>query len=135
MPLPTPEQLDTFAQGMAAGLSIRQAALRAGYGPHSSSYYRWPKRASFMAKVEKFRRLLDPAATADLEPIIKRLLAAADRVETADGPALRAVRDLLSEAARLKQLLPPPETAGGRATHYEMTREAWLATFAPKSSQ
>jgi hypothetical protein len=134
MPFPSPQQLDTFADGIAEGLPVRPAAIRAGYSATSNSVYQWLKRPEFMARVEKFRRRRAPAATGDLEPVIERLLAAADSAAALNSaPALRAVRDLLAEAAKLKQLLPPPEATPPRA--YEMTREAWLDAFAPRDPE
>jgi hypothetical protein len=128
----SPERQDALAEGLAKGLTARQAALRAGFGPRNDVYYRWLKLPEFMARVERHRRAQAPAGSADLQPVIERLLAAADKgAEATDGPTLRAVCDLLAEAARLKQLLPAPESEA-RPQNYEMTREAWLAAFAPK---
>ncbi len=129
----TSQQLDAFADAIADGLPVRRAALRAGYSPLSKSVYLWVKRPDFIARVERRRARREPASAADLEPIIERLLAAADRAAEAepDAALLRAMRELLVEAARLKQLLPAPEAGG--AADYEMNREAWLATYGPKA--
>jgi hypothetical protein len=123
------EKQETLAEGIAMGLTGRAAGSRAGFAPTNDSFYRWLKLPEFIARIDKHRRALDPAATNDLQPIIARLLAAADKVTATDGATLRAVRDLLAEAARLKQLLPAEDTA---PVNYEMTREEWLAAFAPK---
>ena len=134
MPHPTPQQLDAFADGIAEGLSVRAAAVRAGYSPHSSSIYLWPKKPAFMARVEKFRARREPAGAVDLAPIIERLVAIADRAAiSTDAAAMRAARELLSEAARLKRLDPPPAEPAQRG--YELDREAWLAAFAPKREE
>jgi hypothetical protein len=45
---------------------------------------------------------------------------------------MNAAARMISEAARLKQLLPAPDD---RSQYYEMTREEWLATFAPKPTE
>jgi phage terminase small subunit len=92
---------------------VRPAAIRAGYSATSNSVYQWLKRPEIMARVEKFRRRRAPAATGDLEPVIERLLAAADSAAALNSaPGLRAVCGLLTQAAKLKQLLPSPEAAG-----------------------
>jgi phage terminase small subunit len=126
----TLEQQDKFADELAAGLPICRAAENAGYKPKSEAAHNLAKEPEFMAKVEKRRRARTPAANPDLEPIIERLLAAADKAGAmGSAAAMRATCELLTEAARLKQLLPPEETA---PANHEMTREEWLAAFAPK---
>jgi phage terminase small subunit len=140
------ETQDAFAEGLAMDLPVREAADRAGYSPNSNSVFQWRKRPEFIAHIEKRRRALNPGSTPDLEPVIKRLIAAADNAAGAkDAPTLRAVRDLLAEAAKLKQLLPAPDTPAPVTPapvtpapprqEYEMTREAWLAAYGPKDPQ
>jgi len=135
MPLPTLQQLDAFADGVAEGLSVRAAAIRAGYSPLSKRIYRRLKEPSFIARVEKFRARREQAAANDLAPIIERLVAIADQATktSTDAAAMRAARELLSEAARLKRLGPAPAepVTGG----YELDRDAWLAAFAPKQDE
>jgi hypothetical protein len=129
----SPKQMDAFADGVAEGWPVRPAAVRAGYSPKSNCIYAWMKRPEFIARVEKHRARREPAAGPNLGPIIERLLAVADRAALAqsDPAMLRAVRELLAEAARLKQLLSVADAAEGPG--YELTREAWLANFAPKT--
>jgi hypothetical protein len=55
----------------------------------------------------------------------------AEKALTLNSPAaLNAAARMIAEAARLKQLLPPPVEA--RRRNYEMPREEWLAKYAPK---
>jgi hypothetical protein len=129
MPIPTEEQLDTFALGCAKDMAICRAGIAAGYKPKSNAMYRRYHRPDFQARIAAHRRALGQAKTPDLIPIIERLVAAADKARAMDSAAaMKAACDLLAEAARLKRLLPIDEAAPS----FEMTREEWLATFAPR---
>lgn len=130
---PSAERLEAFAEGLAVGLSVRQAALKSGYAPSGHSYYGWLKKPEFMARVEKLRRARSPAATSDLEPVIERLLEAAEAAKSlGSADALKAACNLLTEAGRLKRLLPAPDD---RPRRYEMPHEEWLATYPPKPAE
>jgi hypothetical protein len=134
---PPDSQLEKFAAGIAKGYTQRRAADEAGYSPRTKSMSKWLRRPSFMDRVERYRRANGTSVAPDLLPIIERLVKVADAVtaprasgEPPTAAAVQAARAALVEAARLKQLLP---TDVPRAEdYYQMTREEWLATFAPK---
>jgi hypothetical protein len=131
MPSPTEEQLDALAAGYARGLSKQAAAVAAGYSPRTSSFREHFKKQAFQDRIDKHRRALNQAETPDLVPIIERLVSAADKAAAMPtAAAMKAACDLLAEAARLKRLLPLDQAAA--RPRYEMTREEWLATFAPR---
>ena len=131
MPAPTEEELDTFALGCAKGLAICRAGIAAGYKPKSNAMYKRFHRADFQERIAKHKRALSQAERPDLIPIIERLVETADKARAmGSAAAMKAACDLLAEAARLKRLLPIDEVAPS----FEMTREEWLATFAPRAA-
>jgi hypothetical protein len=128
---PSEAQLEIFAEAYARGARIKDAGLAAGYSAESKAMYRRFHSDDFQERVKRHQRALIPAETPDLVPVIDRLMKAADAAVTLkSAAAMKAACDLLAEAARLKRLLPLDQPDQG--PRYEMTREEWLATFAPR---
>jgi hypothetical protein len=128
---PSEAQLEIFAATYVDGATIQDAGIAAGYSPVSKAMYRRFHSDDFQERVARHKRALAPSETPDLVPVIDRLMKAADAAVTLrSAAAMKAACDLLAEAARLKRLLPLHER--GTLPNYEMTREEWLATFAPR---
>jgi hypothetical protein len=112
---------------------IKDAGIAAGYSPRSKSMYKRFHSKPFQERLKRHQRALAFSDTSDLVPIIDRLVKAADTAVTLKSAAgMKATCNLLAEAARLKRLLPLDAPAHG--PRYEMTREEWLATFAPRAA-
>jgi hypothetical protein len=119
-----------YARNVAAGMPPKDAYVAAGYSATSSYYDVLFKQDRFQAEVERWRRKLRGGGSPDLGPVIDELMDGAQKALALNtGVGMQAACQMLTEAARLKQLLPRDEHA---RPHYEMTREEWLATFAPR---
>jgi uncharacterized membrane protein len=127
-------RFEAMAQGVAAGQTTKAAAIAAGYTGTATSYYQVAKRADFKARVKVLEQERLWGGSSDLAPAINLLMRGAEKALTLNSPAaLNAAARMIAEAARLKQLLPPPPVEA-RRRNYEMPREEWLATYAPKPS-
>jgi hypothetical protein len=117
---------EALAQGLADGLALHAATKAAGYSRQTGESRRPAARADIQARVAEIaseRR----AAAAALEPVIDKLMdlaAEAGKLGTAAGMA--AARGLLSEAARVKLLLPPAPDPN-RYVPPDLTTEQWVA--------
>jgi hypothetical protein len=122
-------RMEALAQGLADGLALHAATAAAGYSRQTGESQRRAARADVQHRLTEIageRR----AAAAALEPVIDKLMdlaAEAGKLGTAAGMA--AARGLLSEAARVKLLLPPPPQAQ-RELPPQLTTEEWVAKYA-----
>lgn len=125
-------RFEAMAQGVAAGQTTKAAAIAAGYTGTATSYYQVAKRDDFKARVKVLEQERPWGGSSDLAPAINLLMRGAEKALTLDSAAaLNAAAKMIAEAARLKQLLPPPPVQG-RTQRYEISREEWLATYGPK---
>jgi hypothetical protein len=125
------KRFEAYAKGVAAGEPPKSASVAAGYSPNSSYYDVLFKEERFQAAVARWKVKLRGGASPDLAPIIDDLMAGAEKaIALNSGAGMHAACRMLAEAGRLKRLLPLDADAG--VPHYEMTREEWLATFAPQ---
>ena len=118
---------EALAQGLACGMSKSAAARAAGYVKHSGHVGRLCTCASIVARVAHIVEETPRGGSSDLAPVINelmRLAALGGTLGTAAG--LTAAKQLLVEAARLKERLPLPEMV----LEPEMSREEWIATYA-----
>jgi hypothetical protein len=128
-----PARFMAYAKNVAAGMPPKDAYAAAGYSGTSSYYDTLFKQEHFQAEVERWRRKLRGGGSPDLGPIIDELMDGAQKALALNsGVGMQAACQMLTEAARLKQQLPREEHAPPR---YEMTREEWLATFAPLANR
>jgi hypothetical protein len=122
-------RMEALAQGLADGLALHAATKAAGYSRQTGESRRRAARADVQARVAEIARERR-ASAADLEPVIEQLIglaAEAGKLGTAAG--MTAARGLLSEAARLKLLLPPAPDPN-RYVPPDLTTEQWVAKYA-----
>lgn len=129
--LKTPQQ-EALAHGVANGLNFNQVARQAGYAKKNLSRLKkyWSDKPEFVARVAEINASAEADVSDDLRPVIRELMAAARKaVALESGVGMRAAATMYAEAARLKQALgaqyEEPEL------YPAMSREEWLATFAP----
>ncbi len=121
-------RLECFARALAGGAAPKAAALSAGYVAESDSAKARAARPPVLARV---RELEVEAANEgrDLRPVITRLMTLATTAsELGTVAGMVAAHGLLTEAAKLKGMLPPPPRPRIRS----MGNAEWMATFAPK---
>jgi hypothetical protein len=124
-------RLEAFAQAIATGLSCREAQKKAGYADSGRGSKYHSERTDVVARVAELVRRAIWGGTSDLAPAIDALAAVGEAAQAlGSAAALREAKGAYSEAARLKRLLPP--SAPPPAAMPDMTREEWLATFAPR---
>jgi len=129
-PLPDP-RLEAFAQAMAGGLPPRKAQTEAGYADSGRGAKTHSEREDVRARADEIVRHAMWGGTCDLGPAIDALAAVGEAAQAlGSASALREAKGAFAEAARLKRLLPP--SAPPPAAMPDMTREEWLATFAPR---
>ncbi|MGH7025241.1 MAG: hypothetical protein ACREEB_16860 [Caulobacteraceae bacterium] len=128
------QQFEKLARGVAAGQTVKDAALAAGYGPTSTSCYQVVKRADFKTRVEMLKLELQWGGSPDLAPAINMLMGGAHKVFGAEKPsaaALNAATKMVVEAAKLKRVLPRPEED---EPDYDLSTEDWVATYSPRGA-
>jgi hypothetical protein len=118
-----------MAQGVADGLCLKQAGIAAGYSRNSTScIYKVARDPAFRARVETLIRQRQWGASDGLAPMIELMVDCAQSArELGNGAGMTAAHRLLAEAARLKQLLPPPLAPG------ELSDEDWRRAYGPRS--
>lgn len=137
-PLDDP-RYEALAQGLARGLSLRQANAEAGL--KEARPCRMRRRAARKDVAARIAELKAQMTWGDAEPlrvIYERAMALADRAGGLDsGAALAAARGLFAEAARAVREAGIFGAESGRAqtprgpVPPDMTNEEWLAAFAP----
>ena len=110
MPALTKHRYEPFAQALSRDLHPVAAAKEAGFKGNKTQSCERAQRPEVIARVEELRRRRDWGGSRDLGPMIDELMAAARQASTlTTAAAFVAVRGLIVEAARLKQMLPEPE--------------------------
>jgi hypothetical protein len=97
---------EAMARGVAAGKTIFQAAVDAGYGPKGRLCYKHTRRDDGAPEVERWKLDLQRGGSGDLAPVVNDLMAGAQRsmgLNSAGG--MMAAYRMLTEAARLKQII------------------------------
>ena len=130
MPAIQNSRYEAFAHQLAQDLNPQDAALAAGFVKSQTQACRRALRPEIVKRVEELRRLRDWGGSRDVGPLINELGAAVQEARKLDtAAAFVAVRGLIVEAARLKQMLPEPE----EPFEPPMTPEEWLKEFRPKN--
>ena len=123
---------EAFAQAMARGTAPIDACSEAGYGRWYKQAKRLSTNAEIIARIEEIREHEAGGGSDDLAPVIDALMSLAKKAAGLNtAAAMGAARGALAEAARLKQLLPKPKTAG--EIEAEMQHEEWLEQFGIQS--
>lgn len=120
---------ESLAKGVAAGLTLRDAGLAAGYSGKSDYIYDVAKKEDYIKRVSVLRKDRAWGGSADLAPAIDMLMGAAEKIlgnNDLTPAACDAAQRLIAEAARLKQKLP--KRASG-----DLSLEEWVTRFGPKS--
>ncbi|HEY5070529.1 MAG TPA: hypothetical protein VII63_00715 [Caulobacteraceae bacterium] len=132
------KRLEALAQALAKGLPVHAATRKAGYSRQCEVSRRRAARAEVVTRVGEIE-LERIAAAADLVPLIRQLTtlaAAAGKLGSAAG--MVAARGLLAEAALHKRHLaasrPAATSVSGPVPPPVLTKEEWIAAFAPKAS-
>ncbi len=126
------ERREKLAQALARGLGVEAANCEAGYAKQCGSSIERAARADVRARVAEIEaeRLREAA---DLVPIIDKLVELADVASKLEsGVGMMAACRMLSEAARLKGLLPSVEDLYEEPLPPRLSKEEWIAAFAPK---
>jgi hypothetical protein len=123
---------ELFAQGLAQGLSPDEAAVKAGYEGEKKQARKRALHPKVVERVEELRRLRAWGGSSDVGPLIDELMKTVQEARKLDtAAAFVAIRGLIVEAARLKQMLP--ETESDDPPCRELTREEWVEKFSPKT--
>lgn len=131
MPALKKDRYEPFAEALSRGLSPMAAAVDAGFAKSQTQACKRAGRPEVVARVEELRRLRDWGGSRDLGPLIDELGAAVQEARKLNSAAaFVAVRGLIVEAARLKQMLPQPQ----RPIPRQMTTAEWLEEFGPKKN-
>jgi hypothetical protein len=110
MPALKNSRYEAFAHQLALDLNPQDAALAAGFAKSQTQACNRALRPEIVARVEELQRLRDWGGSRDLGPLINELGAAVQVARKLDtAAAFVAIRGLIVEAARLKQMLPEPE--------------------------
>lgn len=103
-----PRKLERFALGIASGLTVRAAALRAGYCSTSNHIHKIARRPEFQSRVAELKLELQWGRSGELGPVVNALRALAERAAATNNPlALSTAQKCLTEAARLKAFIFP----------------------------
>jgi hypothetical protein len=139
-PLEDPRR-EAFAQALARGSTVREAARRAGYGPRINHSKDRARSKPIVKRVDEIaRQLAWDGDTEALRVFDELMRLAAEAAKTKTPADLAAARGLLAEAARLRRdwakLAAPAALAAPPPTYSivppELTKEEWLAAFAPR---
>ena len=126
MPALTNSRYEAFAHQLAKDLNPIDAAVAAGFARSQTQACKRALRPEIVARVEELKRLRGWGGSRDVGPLIDELAEAVKAARQLNSAAaFVAIRGLIVEAARLKQMLPAPEE------YYEppMTPEEWLKAF------
>lgn len=122
---------EAFAQALMQGLSPEEAAEKAGYKGERKQARQRARQPKFVERVEELKRLRDWGGSSDVGPLIDELMMAVQEARKLDtAAAFVAVRGLIVEAARLKQLLPETEPD---ELPRPLTIEEWTEKYSPKT--
>ena len=126
-------RLEALAQALAKGLGVQAASTEAGYSRQYEVSRQRAARLDVRARVAEIEAD-GLRAAADLTPIIDKLTELAEAASKLNsGTGMMAACRMLSEAARLKGLLPAFEQLHATdGLPPELTKEEWLAAFAPR---
>ncbi|MGH6992807.1 MAG: hypothetical protein ACREEH_05660 [Caulobacteraceae bacterium] len=146
---------EAFAQALAAGSSLREATRRAGLSTQHAPRMRRLKgsraietRVAEIARLARWGGAVELADLFDLQVGLARRAAPEERDAKAD---LSLAKELLAEASKTWERGPGARRAagvgpGGRPARIEppreawalpphLTKEEWLAAFAPKNAE
>ena len=125
-------RLEALAQALARQLGVQAANLEAGYSRQYEYSRQRAARADVRARVAEIEaEQLREAA--DLVPIIDKLVELADVASKLEsGVGMMAACRMLSEAARLKGLLPSFGDLYEEPLPPRLSKEEWIAAFAPR---
>lgn len=122
-------QHEAMAQSVAAGLTIKEAFVAAGFAERSHHYDVVAKREDFQQRVAMLRQEREWGGSPDLAPAINMLMRGAEQAMALNnGAAMAAAARMVAEAARLKQKLPKTRRTGD-----DLSVEEWIARYGPKS--
>ncbi len=129
MPELTKFRYEPFAQALSRDLDPVAAAKEAGFKGNKTQSCERALRPAVVARVKELRRRRDWGGSRDVRPLIDELMDAVQQARALKtAAAFVAVRGLIVEAARLKQMPPLPE----EPDEPPMTPEEWLKEFGPK---
>ncbi|HEY8004833.1 MAG TPA: hypothetical protein VIE16_11425, partial [Phenylobacterium sp.] len=117
-----------LALGLAAGLSLREAATQAGYGPKTKSFYALQNDAAFMAKVQRLRRRREWGGLGDVADIVGALLSKSMSTQS-DTAGQNLSRLCLVSAAELLLKMPRTSLEPGPS---DRELDAWAAAYSVK---
>jgi len=121
---------EAFAQGLARGLIPDEAARQAGYKGEKKQARARAKHPKLVGRVQELKRERAWGGSRDMGALIDELMEAVQEARKLESAAaFVAVRGLIVEAARLKQMLPKPE----EPFEPPMTPAEWLEAFGPKN--
>ena len=130
------ERLEAMAQALASGHVPTDASCAAGYSYHGKDALSRAENPAMKTRVAEIKLRREAGGTADLAPVIDRLVAASDKaVALGTAAGMVAARGFLVDAARLKGLLPgapkPSQYSKFVPSEPPMDDDAWVARFAP----
>ena len=142
MPILFDPRHEAFAQALARGLSALAASREAGYSPQERPC-RARKRAAWPQMVERLAEITVATAwggDTDLAKVFHEMMRLVEKAEEKESAAgLAIAKGLLTEAGRLRSLLPPGlgaappvEPRPGLILPPPLTKEEWIEAFAPK---
>ena len=128
MGVPNRPRIERMAQGVAAGLNLRAAAIAAGWsGKSTKSFYKVGRDPAFRERVASLIRQRCWRDPEDLGPVIVMMVDCAEAAkQLGTGTGMAAAHRLLAEAARLKRGLPPPSPG-------EASEADWRRAHGPRS--
>jgi len=136
--MPAPPLDDTrreaFAQALARGASVREAAQRSGFKGRFAHHRRRASSPPIADRVAEIVKEAEWGGDAELARLFTELV---DMAAEARGKEnLAAARGFLADAAKLKRdwaELAGPALDDGVIVPPDLSKEEWLATFAPKN--
>ncbi|HZL19468.1 MAG TPA: hypothetical protein VFG23_17165 [Polyangia bacterium] len=129
---------EAFARALARGVSLREATAASGLKYFPKRMQARAATAAVVARVEELKEEARWRGQQDLKRVFEKLFdLASSASELKTGAALTAARGLLAEAARLREHLPGAGHGAplqGVRPAPDLTKEEWLAAFAPRRS-
>ena len=127
-------RLEAFATALARGLSVRAATEEAGFSRrHVGRMNDLAASGLVEARIREKRREALWGGRLELADVCDAMIAASSEARgLKTGAALMAAKELLAEAARLieRATIAPDGEAG---LPPELTKEEWIAAFAPRT--
>ena len=123
---------EALAQALARDDNVSAAGRTAGFGKNAAYAWRLSRSPKIIDRVAELVQTAPWGGSSDLVPVINEMAKRgieAGKLGTAAG--MIAARQLLAEAARLKQLLPVPEEAYPPPRRRQMSTREWVETFCP----